>query len=106
MDRLQFDKHKLKKEKKTIMYLMGQLRDVHKHKYLVLDHSILKYDGTQWTQNRDAELALLHLCKACDLIEPFDVGKRGLMSYYHKDIIPTLTPEDKNFKSWYKKQFG
>ena len=106
VDRLQFDKHKLKKEKKTIMYLMGQLRDVHKHKYLVLDHSILKYDGTQWTQNRDAELALLHLCKACDLIEPFDVGKRWLMSYYHKDIIPTLTPEDKNFKSWYKKQFG
>lgn len=105
VDRLQFDKNKINKERKNIMYLMGQLRDVHKHKYLILDHSILKYDGTQWTQNRDVELQLLHLCKALDLMDPFDVGKRGLMSYYHEDIIPTLKPEDPSFKTWFKENY-
>ncbi|MDY2957650.1 hypothetical protein [Floccifex sp.] len=103
---LQFDRIQLHKQKKTIQFMMGQLRDVHKHKYLVFDHSILKYDGTSWTDSKQVEMYFLNLCRACDLTEPFDVGKRGLMSYYHEDIIPTLSPSDKKYKQWYSKTFG
>ena len=102
VDRLQFDKRKLDKQRDNIEFMLGQMRDVHKHKYLMMDHSILKYDGTNWTESRRVEMEFLHLCKACDLIESFDIGKRGLMSYLTDTVVPTLDPEDDNFKTWYK----
>ncbi len=98
---LYFDIKKLKENASTIHYLFGQLEDVHKRTFRVSPQSAsIRYDGTVWTKDNGLLMEFLYLGRASDVNTPF--FKKAQLASISSTLVPTLSPKDPNFDTWYK----
>lgn len=95
-----FKQDKLEEFKSQILFLFGQLQDMHdQNSSISAKSAIVKYNTTiPWTKNPQLVLEFLSLGSAINLVTPFleKYKKAGLYS-----IEPTLSPEDPNYKEWF-----
>ena len=102
-----FDSDIISQNRKSIMYLYGQLDSVHTGKYLnerqlVTDFAVA-YTGKTWTKNKWILLQLLYL--GCNdtvvVILPFEKMKSN-STLIHPSVKPTLSPKDPAFPEWWE----
>ena len=102
---IQFDPAKLRKNKKTIEYLFGQVQDVHTHKLqaLTIDDYNTTYSGTHWTNDKVIMMKFLYLGVTYETqcVTPF-LPKSGTAIISSK-LKPTLSPKDPAFPEWWEK---
>ena len=102
-----FDSDIISKNKKSIMYLYGQLDCVHTGKYLSEWISVTDfaktYTGEKWTQKAGILLEMLYLASNEDIaiIVPFE-KKKNDSTLIHPSIKPTLSPKDPEFPEWWE----
>ena len=103
-----FDQDILEKNKKTIEYLYGQLKEIHDGNNLPSTHPLsvenflTTYNGKTWTNDKGTLLKFLYLgCnRETRLIKPF--SKEINATSINSPIKPTLSPKDPNFPAWWK----
>lgn len=95
-----FCKSTIAKEKKNILYMLGQLRSIHANDYrITAAENVYKYDGEIWTTESATMMEFYHLAEATRGITPF------IKQYNHAtiwDAKPTLSPKDPNFPAWWE----
>lgn len=97
-----FSKNRLEQNKKSIFYLLGQLRSVHAGDLKITStESIYRYDGVQWTGDTVKLMELFHLGEATKGILPF-VKQFNTASIDNMELKPTLSPKDPNFPAWWE----
>lgn len=97
-----FNKEKITKNAKNVLYLLGQLKSIHeKKRTFTAIESVHKYDEKKWTTNPATILELYHLAESSNYITPF--MKEFNTSTAKKTIKPTLSPKDPNFPAWWEK---
>ena len=100
-----FRKSTIGKNKKNILYLMGQLNSVHHgSRGITAKESIYKYDGEKWTSETVTIMMLYHLARAIDCISPFVKESNRAMT--EPVVKPTLSPKDPNFPTWWEAHKG
>lgn len=95
-----FDKDIIKQNIQTIKYLYGQLNLVHEGLFSInSDNGRVKYDATQWSQNKGFLMEFFHLGAGAHIMGPFiaDGQKASLIK-----LKPTLSPKDPNFPAWWE----
>jgi len=103
-----FDKDILEKNKPTIEYLYGQLKEIHDGNNipsttpLSVENFSTTYNGNIWTKDKGTLLKFLYLgCnKEARLIVPF--SKKINATRINTPIKPTLSPNDPNFPAWWE----
>ena len=96
-----FDKELVQFNKKTINYVLGQLKDVHTQQpFTSIDSVVSKYDDTIWTNNRNVVIAFLHLALAAGAISP--INAKNSQINFLKDLMPTVDVFDPNYSEWYR----
>lgn len=94
-----FDKDIIDEAKPAIEFILGQLKAVHSKEKTINTTSVKKtYLETDWTDNKNLIIALLHLATAANLITPID-AKSANMTFL-KDLFPTLSTTDPNYIDW------
>ena len=102
-----FDSDIISKNKKSIMYLYGQLDCVHTGEYLSewqsMDDFAKIYTGKAWTQNKGVLLEFLYLGSNLEApyISPF-YKKFNDKARISSGIKPTLSPKDPSFPEWWE----
>ena len=100
-DPMAFCKSKIEQNKKSILYLLGQLDSVHRgSRIITAKESIFRYDGKQWATNNAVIGELYHLAEAANGIDPF-VQKYN-RSATKPSVKPTLSPKDPAFPAWWE----
>lgn len=100
-DPMAFCKSKIEQDKKSILYLLGQLDSVHRgSRIITAKESIFRYDGKQWATNNAVIGELYHLAEAANGIDPF-VQKYN-RSATKPSVKPTLSPKDPAFPAWWE----
>ena len=100
-----FRKSTIGKNKKNILYLIGQLNSVHHgSREITAKESIYKYDGEKWTSETVTIMMLYHLARAIDCISPFVKESNRAMT--EPVVKPTLSPKDPNFPTWWEAHKG
>ena len=83
----------------AIEFVLGQLKAVHKKDPSITTTSVrTTYQDTDWTNNKNLVIALLHLATAANLISPID-AKTANMDFL-KELFPTLSTDDPNYGNW------
>ena len=96
-----FDAEAFNANKHKIEYILGQLLDVHKGKYIVTPNSLFKkYTGDLWTTDGVTLMKLIHLALA-NATWDFCVPPNDESAFLH-DVEPTLSPKDPNFPEWWE----
>lgn len=97
-----FSRLEIQKNKSTIAYWLGQLKNVHsKKRVLTPQEAAVKYTGVKWTGSKEALLKFLHLCEAVSKISPF-VASSGTANLYYLHR-PSVSPRDPDFSAgWYE----
>lgn len=103
-----FDKDILEKNKPTIEYLYGQLKEIHDGNNmpstnpLSVENFSTTYTGNTWIKDKGTLLKFLYLgCnKETRLIVPF--SKKINATRINTPIKPTLSPKDPNFPAWWE----
>ena len=114
---LLFNKSKLQKEYKKIVYLLGQLKDVHDDSsFFYLDNLGLNYNNETWFQTSDAQKALDTVFKLIALgstvedekgISPITPLVKEYNGCINIDILPTFSPKDHPaYDEWLKTPEG
>ena len=95
-----FDKEIVDNNKKTIDYVLGQLKDVYEGKNSTSMKTVVnKYDNTIWTENRNVIVAFLHLALAAGSISPLN-AKTGRIDFIEA-LMPTKDVFDAEYGNWY-----
>ena len=103
-----FDANVLDKNKKSIEYLYGQLKEVHngnnvgRTTAVSVDDFSISYTGDVWTHDKGTLLKFLYLgcTEETLLIKPFSKKLNG--TDVSSKIKPTLSPKDPNFPAWWE----
>ena len=104
---IDFDSDMVARDKKSLMYLYGQLDYVHTGKYINERMSISDfakaYTGKTCTQSKAAVLELLYLgCNhVLPCVTPFE-KRFNDTAFLSTDIKPTLSPKDPAFPEWWE----
>ena len=94
-----FDADKLDSYRGTILYMFGQLEDIHKKREITSPATISKkYDGTTWLTSRQGLIELLCLGTAIGILGPL---KPDNTMPIIKPIYPTISIDDPNFNNWF-----
>ena len=97
---IHFDSIKVSDYYDTITYLIGQLADIHQNKSEIsLKSSIVRYDKKPWTKDMETLIHFYYLGMASDMFSPIDDVTKTIEV---TTILPTLSPNDPNFKQWLK----
>ena len=102
-----FDSDIISQNKKSIMYLYGQLDCVHTEKYLSerqsMDDFATTYTGKTWAKSKAVLLELLYLGSNLEApyITPFEKKFNDTVRI-SSDIKPTLSPKDPAFPEWWE----
>ena len=85
-----------------IRYLLGQIKAFHEdNNTFALQEGFMRYDGTIWTKDYDVLFKLYSMGLSTVSISDFSLYKNVIGSVKSPDCIPTLSPRDPNFQSWY-----
>ena len=96
-----FSKSKIEQNKKSILYLMGQLDSVHRgSREVTAKESIFRYDGKQWATDNTIIMELYHMAEAAGGISPF--MKKYNVANTEPIVTPTLSPKDPAFLAWWE----
>ena len=100
-----FDREHLEKEKRNILYLLGQLRHVHeKDTRMTPVSASIRYNGETWSKNNGIILELFYLGEAIKVVSPFNfLDKKAAVA---PSVKPTLSPKDPNFPAWWEAHKG
>lgn len=99
-----FDTDKLNSYRGTIEGLFGQLNDIHQKNKITSPNTISKkYDGSTWLTSRQGLIEILHLGTALNILGPL---KPDNTMPIIKEIYPTLSPDDPDFKTWYVENYS
>lgn len=102
---IKFSKSRLEKNKKVLKYLIGQFHAIH-NKGPISMYPIKElernYRGMIWTDNLFLSFAIPNLARYFDYNSPiFKVEDRYYIYTRINDMVPTLSPNDINFKKWW-----
>ena len=103
-----FDQDILLKNKKAILYLLGQVAAVHtKAETQTIADFMIAYSGNKWTNNRDYLLELLYLGsnRETAILFPFNKEK-GDITRIAPEVTPTLSPRDPAFPARWEAHKG
>ncbi len=90
--------------RQTILFLFGQLKYLYSgNSSIVLQEGFLRYDDTFWTKDYAVLFKLYSLGIASNCISPFVKKGDVIGSIRVDDCVPTLSPRDPNFETWYAK---
>ncbi|MCD7753071.1 MAG: hypothetical protein LUH41_00760 [Clostridiales bacterium] len=98
-----FDKAKIKKDKKSILFLYGQIASSHQKDLITTitpKSSSQKYTGEVWTRNNGIIMEFLYLGNAIGIVTPFDKETQDAGRVL---TDPTLSPNDPKFPEWWAK---
>lgn len=97
-----FSKSRLEQNRKSILYLLGQLRACHNESCNVTSaETIYRYDGVKWTSDTVKLMELYHLGEASRGITPFvKASNTAIISITL--VKPTLSPKDPAFPTWWE----
>ena len=97
-----FNKKRVALDKKSIFYLLGQLRSTHNgDRHMCAKENIYRYDGSQWTADTVKLMELYHLAETTDGIDPFIAeNNSALLNIFL--VKPTLSPKDPAFPEWWE----
>ena len=104
---IDFDGDVVAQNKKSIMYLYGQLDCVHSEKHLSERQSMSDfaktYAGKTWAQSKAVLLELLYLggSHEAPYVTPFDKRLNDTVRIA-SEIKPTLSPKDPAFPAWWE----
>ena len=112
-----FNEVQLQKDYKNIVYMLGQLYDVHitKDGYLYLKNFSLNYNNQLWIQSQDidkAREAIFNLIALGSTVrnEKKFISITPLLKDYEGcgivTVSPTLSPKDPKFAEWSKSEEG
>lgn len=96
-----FSKKRIEQNKKSIFYLLGQLRSAHNNLAITSTESIYRYDNQKWTSDTIKLMELYHLGECSNGITPF-VKKSNTAIISPALVKPTLSPKDPNFPAWWE----
>lgn len=100
---VRFSQERINANSKSISYLFGQLKAVHKNERLMLlEYGIMSYTGTKWTTNPAMLLKLYELGMVNINMTPFSLQKNETLLTDISAIKPTLSPKDPNFPAWWE----
>lgn len=100
-----FSKKRVEQNKKSILYILGQLRATHKSFEVTSTESIYKYDNTKWTSDTVKLMELYHLGEITKGIHPF-IKQSNTAGINTVRVKPTLSPKDPNFPAWWEAHKG
>ena len=101
-----FHKGRLEKNKKNILYLLGQFKTVHEDDLrLTSATAIYRYDGAKWTVDTVTLMELFHLGEVIHGIQPF-TKKYNTAHIARLLVKPTLSPKDPAFPAWWEQHKG
>ncbi len=101
---IRFDKAAIQSDRKNILYLYGQMKNVHmKKEELTPRDAFITYRDVSWTDDKEKLLELLYLgcTKETLCIIPF-YAKTNSTSLDLTEIKPTLSPKDPAFPEWWE----
>ena len=104
---IHFDKDLLRKNKRNIEYLYGQLYSVHAGTHATADQSIERFSktylGNNWTREQAYILKLLYLGATSEwpINIPFS-KERNDTTRISRHITATLSPKDPAFPAWWE----
>lgn len=97
-----FSKKRIEQNRKSIFYILGQLRSVHKNDLKITStESIYRYDNVKWTSDTVKLMELYHLGEVSQSINPF-VKQFNTALIRPALVKPTLSPKDPNFPAWWE----
>ncbi len=95
----------VEKNKKNILFLLGQLAAVKANPSLLkfnLNLSVFKYDNSSWTTSVEDLIHLAILGHLADQFIPIMIdGNNYTVPVKARRIEPTLSPKDPNFDKWW-----
>ncbi|MCD7881235.1 MAG: hypothetical protein LUG47_06185 [Clostridiales bacterium] len=99
-----FDKVKLDKDEKSILFLYGQIASSHQNDLITppitSKSSSQKYTGEVWTRNNGIIMEFLLLGRAIGIVSPFN---KKTQDAAFVSPHPTLSPNDPKFPEWWAK---
>ena len=99
---IKFSKEMIDSYSQSIQYLFGQIKSFHDtRETFALQEGFLRYDDTFWTKDYDVLFKLYTLGLSSASITNFFAHKDLITSAKSPECIPTLSPRDPNFQSWY-----
>lgn len=102
---IQFDTTELLKNKQTIVYLFGQLQEVHNaHKKgrINIDDYNTTYHGKHWTSDKETLLKFLYLGVSPKTVCITPFRAESSTSIISPQVKPTLSPKDHDFPAWWE----
>ena len=96
-----FDKKEILKNKSTIAYLYGQLKDLSRSEIITPSSAAIAYKSRVWTKDIGVILNFLHLGYATKMFRPF-IKTESSTAAVLLPILPTLSPKDPAFPAWWE----
>lgn len=100
-----FDKKEIFKNKSTIAYLYGQLKDLSYSEVITPSSAAIDYNLKVWTKDIGVILNFLHLGYATKMFRPF-IKTENSTGAVLLPILPTLSPKDPAFPAWWEAHKG
>ena len=101
---IQLSKNNVSAYASTIRYLLGQIKAFHVDTdTFALQEGFMRYDGTIWTKDYEVLFKMYSLGIASVSISDFALYKDIIGAVKSSKCVPTLSPRDPNFETWYAK---
>ena len=100
-----FDKKEILKNKSTIAYLYGQLKDLSRSEIITPSSAAIDYQSKVWTKDIGVILNFLHLGYATKMFRPF-IKTENSTGAVLLPILPTVSPKDPAFPAWWEAHKG
>lgn len=104
---IQLSRSTVNKNYLKLLYLTGQLDNVHKRNLAFrINDGFKKYDGSYWTQDKMAVFSLYYLSSVTNVLPYFKASPslKTFVSFLNENPLleATLSPNDPNFEEWAK----